>query len=265
MKKILAGTMIAGLLLFGFAGQSMAAFTTGDLIQVVYDSTYEYATDLGSLTSLEAITTTTLLNGSSGTVNSQFTGTLSGTALAALPSGSNQLTVAYYVEGTSTATIGAPVASGILAGGGGGVGSINGGLTDNNSYYAANTISGTSTAKALKSGSTANNSFYNLEEGGGSYDGTYGNNLGSGAEAVLTGTGSVIFNLYSFNNNEVFNYLNGTLVNNSSGQAFEIETLDVGGVMESEIVAQSSVPIPPSMLLLAPGLLGLIGLRRKVR
>jgi hypothetical protein len=254
--------MIAGLLLFGFAGQSMAAFTTGDLIQVVYDSTYEYATNLGSLTSLEAITTTTLLNGSSGTVNSQFTGTLSGTALAALPSGSNQLTVAYYVESNTASIVGAPVASGTLVGGFGDVSAMNGGLIDNNNLYTSNTISGTSTAKVAKS---AINSFYDLEEQTGTGNGTYDFNIAGGAEAVLTGTGSVIYNLYTFNENQISNGLNGTLVNNSSGKTFEIETLDVGGVMETEIVAQSSVPIPPSMLLLAPGLLGLIGLRRKVR
>ena len=58
MKKIL-GIMVAGLLLLGFAGQSMAAFATGDLIRVVYDSTNQYVTDLGSLNSLEALTSTT--------------------------------------------------------------------------------------------------------------------------------------------------------------------------------------------------------------
>ena len=58
MKKSIVCMIAAALLLVGLAGQSMAAFGTGDLIRIIYSpgSTYEYATDLGSLTNLENTT-----------------------------------------------------------------------------------------------------------------------------------------------------------------------------------------------------------------
>ncbi len=268
MKKILAGTMVAGMLLFGFAGQGKAAFSTttgapGHVIQVVYDSTYEYATDLGSLSSLEAVTSTTVLAGS------QFTGTLDGTALASSTNFAG-LTVAYYVQGSSSTTsnityLGAPVSSGALTASGISRSTVNGNLDNINLTYASNLISTTQTAKYAKANG---NGFYYLAENNGTVDGTYNSFVNGGAEsslaALATTGGYVDFNLYGFSNSIATNAGTGTLTDNSSGQALDIRTLVVNGVGETEIVAQSAVPVPPSLLLLAPGLLGLIGIRRKI-
>ncbi len=104
MKKIL-GILVAVLLLAGFAGQGMATmFTRGDLIRVIYDTSYdakgnptggsyEYVTDLGKLTTLEGDASGTEI----GDQFSQF-----------CPGAYSNLQVAYFVAGITTFDIAAP-------------------------------------------------------------------------------------------------------------------------------------------------------------
>jgi hypothetical protein len=261
MKKII-GVMAAGALLLGFAGQSMASFTNGDLIRVVYSpgSTYEYATDLGSLTSLEnnASNSTTPITGSA------FTG-YAGTSYA-------NLNVTYYVEGGATsADIAAPTsqaapqqqsATSSL------IGKMNNMATLYNT--AADRIQSAPSYTAQVSQTNAH-AYVQSMNGATAYVGTYGNFVPAttdveGSLAPLAAGGSVAMYLYNFTSTDGWvsggPTLAGSLVTNTDGTAFEILTVANG----TEIVegpAGSPVPVPPSMLLLGSGLLGLIGLRRK--
>jgi hypothetical protein len=110
--------------------------------------------------------------------------------------------------------------------------------------------------------------------GGGAYIGAYNQFLpGGSAEANLsplaTG-GKVTMNLYVYNAANVSSgtQTQGILLANNAGNVmpyFFLTTLvdTKPGAMYGEAVTMVN-PIPPSLFLLAPGLFGLIGLRRKV-
>ncbi|MGD0660874.1 MAG: hypothetical protein ABSD38_22665 [Syntrophorhabdales bacterium] len=266
MKKMLAGMMVAGALLLGFAGQSMATtgdFLTGDLIRVVYSpgGTYEYATDLGSLSSLETGlgTTPALISGSS------FTG-YTGTGYSTL-----DVTYFVYVGGTtastdiaSATTSGAPVQQKTLTSASGWMAAVS-----SSSYYgkASNQIQ-TSPLYTAELGQSNAESYVVKMNGGTTYPGQYGELLTADAESnlgTLGSSGTVAMYLYNFNNNDGYaapGTQAGSIVS-VNGDYFEIITT-TGGTELAEVVPAATVPVPPSLLLLAPGLLGLVGLRRKV-
>ncbi len=92
-------------------------------------------------------------------------------------------------------------------------------------------------------------------------------NIGSAESALnplLTAGSFVDMTLYSYDS---LLGANGPVLL-SNNDILGLRTINVGGVGETEIVdlgaPPSAVPVPPSMLLLAPGLFGLIGLRKKV-
>ena len=123
-----------------------------------------------------------------------------------------------------------------------------------------------STTNATQTGleSTAGSYWNELNIGSGNNYGTYAQflPLGSGEAnlGVLANGGNVLMTLYSYDAN-AGTALGALTVN---GETVELETLVSGGVGVTELVLEpAAVPIPPSMLLLAPGLLGLIGLRRR--
>ncbi len=253
MKKI-CGLIVAALLFCFFTGQAMADnFAQGDLIRVLYNTnysyglptggTYEYATDLGSLTSL--------INTKNNTVGDNFT--------AYAGSGFGNIQAAYYVFGTDyTPYIAAPPSSGV-PNATGSIGSLIGAFTNQQNLYQGSLMSGsTITARVLQS--NGNNYTAQMNFGGPVW-GTYGQYLDTvgAAEARLTplATGGYVdMSLYSF---DIFNGGLGMLVTNADGTTFDIRTL-ANGYTE---INPATVPIPPSMLLLGTGLLGLIGFRRK--
>ena len=255
MKKLL-GVIVAGLLLLGFAGQGMAAFSTGDLIRVVYDSTYEYASDLGALSKLETLPLNT-------PVGDPFTG-LAGTDYA-------NMTVAYYVVGSAATTnnydyLGAPSTAQPLTMDGSSHGTLRSNINLISTLYAGHIAPGyTETAEVLKA---TVHSFWELAEQNGAAKGTYAF-FTSGAEsslASLASGGDVDFYLYGFKGATTLGTV-GTLLTAGDPAPFDIRTyVNALGVGESEVVEGqvSGVPIPPSMLLFAPGLLGLIGLKRRL-
>ncbi len=265
MKKMMAGILVAGLLLFGFAGQSLAAFATGDLIRIVYSpgGQYEYATDLGSLTGLQGSATTT----AALIANSGFT-TYAGSSYSSL-----DVTYWVYVGGSNTSldiasatSNTAPVVQAALPSGW--MQQIS-----STTYYdkstnhvssSVSTVPGYTAQLSQTLATGAGSYVYKLDGNGTGYPGSYDNSLTTDVEsnlgALANSGGSVAMYLYNFNINTSGA---GTLVIDSgSNNIFEIITTANGTEIE-EVQQPSSVPIPPSMLLLAPGLLGLIGLRRR--
>ena len=134
-----------------------------------------------------------------------------------------------------------------------------GAFTNQQNLYQGSLMSGsTITARVLQS--NGNNYTAQMNFGGPVW-GTYGQYLDTvgAAEARLTplATGGYVdMSLYSF---DIFNGGLGMLVTNADGTTFDIRTL-ANGYTE---INPATVPIPPSMLLLGTGLLGLIGFRRK--
>lgn len=242
MKK-LVGFVAAGVLMFGLAGQAKAAFTDGDVIRVMYDAStgVEIATDLGSAASL-----TSASNLSTATVNlSQFGSTATW----------SQVNVAYFgnVAGSNTAYVAsatAPVAAGSL------YSSFSGAVTSIEGVYAGN--GGTST--------TANaDGYYTQMNGSGLNVGTYSNFIpGVNNELNMNSLGtSPQDDLYSIavtshvsGRNTTYTYVTTDLMTLNT-------TLNgnVAGTIINE--GTSATPVPPSLLLMGSGLLGLIGVGRR--
>jgi hypothetical protein len=253
MKKLL-GLIVAAMLLCGFAGQAGATnFAKGDLIRVIYGggNTVEYATDLGSLTSLE---------------NKANTQTAGDTFTAYAGTGFGTMNVAYYVW-NATSYIGSPVSSTTPPGTTQATwgASVYGNMSALSTEYKNSFISGSTITASVSNVSGVGDyasSYVALMNVGGSQPGTYGAYLTSGTGetslATLASGGSVDVNLYAFASTTQGA---GTLLTNTDGTIFDIRTLANGSTQIIETAAP--VPIPPSMLLLGTGLLGLIGLRRK--
>jgi len=275
MKKLI-GIMAVGLLLFGFAGQSMATtaasagfFAAGDLIRVVYDTsynalgvptggTYETATDLGSVGSLTALTATTVV----GDNFTQFTN----------PAAYNTLQVAYFVESGSITSSSSPLYIGSTSATqptpGSSASTLNGGMSNVLITYGNATLLGTDSIQIKQS---ATNSYWGIMDASvpGSFSQFIGGGLGESGLASLATGGNVQESLYGYYEGpgRGSNPITEGVLKMNNGQTLDVETFVNGsGQGESEIVVEGApVPIPPSLLLLAPGLFGLIGLRKKVR
>ena len=264
MKKLLV-ILAAGLLVCGVAGQAKATYTfnADDLVRVVYyaGASYEEATDLGSVTSIAANPSTlndvgyNLETGSSvGNFSSRLTG-------------GGTVEVAYFAVSSSTAdlwtsgsgTLGATETNN-------GYNSANGVLTAANNAivhaYSPSASNG-STANAwyaiTASGSTGQYGYYrNLDKGGaaiGSFDQFYGNAPGDGEIALAVG-GSAQQGLFHWT-------IPGTLATIFSSLTLTTTINSAGLIQTSAIAPASATPIPPSVLLLGSGLLGLVGIRRR--
>jgi hypothetical protein len=257
MKKFF-GIFLAAMLMVGAAGQAMAAFSSGDLIRVVYSTgtSTEYATSLGNVN--------TVLSSANGTV---LGGGADAFSLAKLGASSfNQLYVAYYVWGGSSTAAGtkhyvgatsAPTpdtttswtffrASGSLV----------------NGYYLdiANFIPGTNSATGPNS-DLYPNSYYQKMDGKGTktglYAGWFNSALGNpGTTLQLAASGPTLAEqaLYVF-----------TKSSTSANDALPLVATGVSlRTLANGTTEVSAVPIPPSILLLGSGLLGMIGIRRKL-
>ncbi len=275
MKKII-GVIVAVLLVAGLAGYASADLTAdSELVRVVYNTTfngssgqptastgtYDVITDLGNISSILSTVSTSGSDTVGGGVNA-FTNNFSeNTGFASKDS---SLMVAYfvinytannaYISGSSATT---PLKS---------AGSLNfdsfaGGLQGSTLSTAQGTLeSGTSTAVIAQS---AAYSFQSVAESAG--PGSFAGFIVNGGNAFLTesklatlASGSVVQYLYYFSNG--YADQTGTLVTDP-GIPVEILTNANGS---TTIEAPATVPVPPSLLLLAPGLLGLIGIRRRV-
>jgi len=274
MKKILGILLVMTLLVAGFVVQARADFAAADmdLIRVVYNtpattgqpqpgvSGYEVITDLGSISSLLASVagsgSVTVGGGQNAFTN--FQGFGSTTSFA-------NLMVTYYagnfIAGPNMAYISG---SQQLAS----IGNMGG--TFGNAYVPLAAIQGgapylqgsTNTGVISQTDPNVNSFAQNVE---GTTPGTYNGFLTNTTNALATESrltalgsgGTVSQNLYYFSNGNVAQ--SGALV--TSNGALQIITESNGS---TELEGGAVVPVPPSILLLAPGLLGLFGIRRRM-
>jgi hypothetical protein len=256
MKKIIGGLMVAAAVLF-VAGNAMAAFSTtsGDLVRIVVDSSGDdVATDLGNLASIQSgATQLTSANGFS----TSATGT---TSLSAD-------TVYYFVLGAAAG--GSPI--------------------NYSQIFAASTsTSGTLGVNTLKLGSAGSGADSSLSTALGYYNAKGGTTVytaapSSGANDYFKTTsyptlnglftsasqlGSVLTNLTTANDvsMDLWSILKGgSPVTSDTGLSLYTNIDASGNIYTTDNIGTASpTPIPPSMLLFVPGLLGLIGLKRRI-
>jgi len=215
--------LAVAVLLLGFNGQAMASFSNGDLIQVVYSGTTEIVTDEGSLATLLAGGTT--LN---------FTSPLANASVAYFD---------YITTGGSEGTV-------WTSGNSGGQTAKFGSATAFQTAY--NNVTGlywpSTSSPAQASGLTTNpNSYSTQMNGSGSNVGQMAGFIPDGsAETSLVNNGPVTQTLYDYI---------PTPTRGASQSGSIVATINTGNV--------SATPVPPSILLMGSGLLGLAGIGRK--
>lgn len=233
------------MLMFSVAGQAMAAFTTGDLIQVVYvagGTGNEVGTDFGSATSWTSADSVTGSSTASSISLSNFTG-----------SSMSDLNVAYFVKNSSNGFwVTGPVVGGQTNANGkkNGTGTF---MTQVTSLYATN-AGGTS--QAVITSSTANSYWRALDMNGtgvGSFAGFA--NGGSANEANLAALASG-----GYVDQYLYYYPSST--SNLAGSGVAVATIRTYAD-HVEVIPISSVPVPAAVWLLGSGLIGLVGIRRR--
>jgi len=259
-SKMLGIFLMASLIVAGLAvpGHAVTYWQPGDLIRVVYDpfTQDEVATDLGVLSSTGALTTTysdpgVTLSQLGVTSWSQFASQGGGVAYFAM----QDLTSPNFLA-TATATTVTSIKSYSGANFQNGPASS---MTDNYQLYSIGNTTNQATTTTTTSGS------YEYEENDQGATGSIGNyqwypphgttNNYYGGEIDPVANSTVTQNIFEWAGSAIGKNQSGTLVGT-------IETIDTNGDLTSQY---SSVPIPPSALLLLPGLLGLVGLRKKMR
>ena len=291
MKKIL-GILVAALLVAGFAGQASAGFSTfnndEELIRVVYNTTYNNAgqpqpgtgtydviTDLGSLSSLLSTVSTSGSVNVGGGVNAYnaTSFTVNGSTINTGFATSSNLQVAYFAVnddangGNGAAwTSGSQTASLHSTGNYSGMDTVE--IPRSLAGVAAYSATGTSTLVFAQSSPFS----YQLAVEGlspGNYSGflTSTNAFdteGKVSSLILGGANYQL--LYGFLNSANIPQA-GTPITATgayNGDDIGIFTNANGSTTLEAIAPQAPVPIPPSLLLLAPGLLGLVGIRRRL-
>lgn len=246
--------LAAMVLVLGLSGQAMAYFADGDLIQVVYQKggTYEVATDLGPISGITGGLTTAY---SGPTI--QFTANPVVAGAGAF-SGANwsDLQVAYFVKESSANGFASNAAwtSGPQAGQKSGLNkwaTFNSVATSVQNVYLANSTGahGTLAQNNLSSYITKMD-LNNPVTSAGMFGGFIPLKNGEANLAALAGGSNSYVDLYLY-------YYSSPNAANNGLKVADIRMFANG---TSEIVG---TPIPPSVLLLGSGLIGLVGIRRK--
>lgn len=281
MKGTFLGILIALLLVFGVVAPGHAAFTQGDLIRVVYDlgTTTEEATDLGSLSTI--LSTSGLQTLGSGALADQLGDFGAGQSWSAV-------NVAYFVYQTATTNTatnpGSYVAVSSTASSvynyWNGWNGVSGNAVNILNYYstaAANNNTG-STAVASTSGAS---SYYQLMDKAGSLSQQYafGGWLASNNNDTLSQTGETNAGTGSSQNTNLFEWtgssISGTYARNGytglnvsqlGTLIASVQTVEGANGLYTTLTSDEAapVPVPPSVFLMAPGLLGLLGLRKRM-
>jgi hypothetical protein len=243
-KKIL-GIIAVAVLVLGFAGQSMAALTNSQLYRAIYrtDGTIETITNMGTIgadINLSGINQT----GAGGTFTLDMFG--SGASF-------NNLRVGYFAKDGPTTNTGLRQVwvTGDTTAPRGGYNSMLTAFNTMGSSY--NVAEGATQSDVSK---TNVQSYWYVMDGNGTRIGTFGGFSGEingeASLAPLASGGYVDQTLYYFTSSSWGGSVPGT-----AGAV--IRTYANG----TTVVNPNVVPVPPSALLLIPGLLGLIGLRRR--
>jgi len=256
MKKKMITLLAAAMLTMSIAGTASAAFVEGDLIRVVYDTvgSKEIATDLGSWSAIKGTANNTALGGgvdaftlSQFGATTQFADLKVGYFLVDATTNANRVAVAGDANGVSSA-------SRKFSGYNGAAGTI---LTQ----YRANLTASPNTA--IMADKTGVNTFYKNMEGAGLTPGLYGpwttTNAGGVLNlAALATTGYVDQTIYTWTGTNLATSLivPGTKALTLRTMANGTSVLTSGGT--------AATPIPPAFLLMGSGLLGMVGIRRKM-
>jgi len=253
MKKKLLVFAAVFMLVLSFAGQAMADFAVGDLIEVVYQSgagNPEVAIDLGNMT---ALTTPGAVTDTTFTTNEW--------SLSNFPGANySNLNVAYFMYGGSGVfLLSGPVDSTgtnpqtIM--GNGKANSAGGAMSSVLSLYAS--LSGGS---GMATTTISNlDSYYYLLDKNGTGVGSFASLVNGGTNneanlAPLATTGYVDQYLYYYPQS-------ASNVKNSQGvEIADIRTFANGSV---EIIPLVTTPLPAAFWLLGSGLVGLVGIRRR--
>jgi len=250
MKKLLV-VLAACLLVFGVAGPAKAAFTTdGELVRVMFDAStgIEVATDMGLISDLQKQT-----NVLSDVVPlSAFGATATWSQVSTAYFGVSSAGLLAYIAGTGAMTMGGKTWSTFLSND----------VTIVGTWASTGTaISGLANSVSL---STSNlSSYYAIFDGGGANPGTYNGTLVAGTSTTEVANGTLATQyLYQFVAPTGKSAVNGTIVSAPIPAGFTIVT-DYNGNPGGTEINPSIVPIPPSILLMGSGLLGLIGVGRR--
>jgi hypothetical protein len=251
MKKIIMFLMVAVLML-GISGQAMAAFQDGDLVRVVFSDqgVYETATDLGAITNLTANTGANVvystdkfslaaLGGNATAANSYVVYySVAASPNRAWVSGSTSLTTMTGVGSAYSGFAGgAHSAAGLYQVQGGGATQVTVQMSDPASFWTQLTNSGLG---------IGNMKGYVVASSG----------LATASLADLTTVGYV--------DQKLFYFATASGIGNRTGvQVATIRTY-ADGHTELNPAATTATPIPAAVYLLGSGLLGLVGIRRKM-
>ena len=272
MRTKLLGLLLAALLVLGFAGQGMATTTFGpdSMIRTYYDSALS-----GSSTETATNMNTSLLT--SATYSAGVIGDVIGSSL--LPSfstakvsywgysGLNTSSDQYWVSNNGSAP---KIGGGQSDGLGANIDVANGGFSGvvpnyNGAAGAVGSVSGAPNSITIARA----NGYYGGSEGTGSAQGSFFSTMtpaqASISLAALATTGYVDTTFWYFNYNGSQSAVSGVslaTLRTYRADANGSENFTGGLYVATEIIP-SAVPIPPSVLLLGSGLLGLIGLRRR--
>lgn len=252
MKKYFA-ILLAAMLMVGAASQAMAYFAADSLMRVIYDTgtgTIEVGSDLGLASTLS----TTAPNA----------GVTVGPAVSLTDFGTGRTTSTLfvaYVAKTSSNAVGPYYFSGALFDGTNAP-STNGNQRAQENGYVNGMQTGYAsvaggTNKAITSTGDANSFFVKMNGGTGNFGNWFPSNNAAGelSLAALAHPGDFVDQtLYKFTTN----------VAETGTVTITLRTLvGADGNLYTQI-NPSAVPIPPSVLLLGSGLLGMIGIRRKI-
>jgi hypothetical protein len=250
MKKKMITLLAGALMTIAMAANASAYFEQGNLIRVVYDKSInmEVATDLGSISSIlpAAGGSVTLGGGASSYLGSALAG-----------SSLSNLNVAYFSWNSANVDLWlsskAATQSVLTSQWNTGTGAVQSVM---NRYLG---LAGSTTSRVDLSTADANSYWNKLDKNSTTQSGKFGGlylaqNGELNLSALATG-GTVAQNLYFWNSQTAA----GTMLD------ITIETLADGSTrISSTQEPPSSVPVPAAAYLLGSGLLGLVGIRRKM-
>jgi hypothetical protein len=248
MKKKMLTLLAGALMTLSMAGNALAYFEYDHLIRVVYDQTTmtEVATDLGAISSLMPAAGSSITLGDSYLVGNLATASFDNLKVAYF--GINVTNKDLYLSssadtqslsGTTSWTAGSSAINSVLT-----------------TYKAA----GTSTDDGAMS--YASSYWQKLDGNGtkvGKFNTFYSTANGEMSLAALSSGGTVSQNLFFFDTPSTTGQIAGAKLD------FTIQTLADGStVIASSLPAPSNVPVPAAAYLLGSGLMGLVGVRRKI-
>ncbi len=244
MKKIIMLLAVA-VLMFAFSGQAMAAFATGDLIEVLYQTGgvgNEYAVDLGAISRTTDTGNQVFTNNVSSVLG---LGSLSGYSVAYF----SQPALGYplYLSGAATQVVNPGTIK---------VGMLNAtqAIAPTYAALATNVTSGAFTYATLAQSNA--DSYWTQADLSGSSTGTMTGSVTTGTIEAKIGT--------SYIDQVLYYYPSAPAGRGSLTQTVVAVDLRTYADGHTELDPITATPVPPSILLMGSSLLGLLGIRRKM-